>query len=231
MKEAHHKPILSAKNIRKTFSNPVEIEILKGISLDIHPGESVAIMGASGEGKSTLLHILGTLEAASSGELWIAGKSVHNNPSPTLRNQHIGFVFQAFNLLEDYSVLQNVLMPALIGGKETHKGAPAHARAVDLLHRVGLEKRIDYPTKLLSGGEKQRTAIARALCNDPEILLADEPSGNLDHTTSRQIQDLLFDSVKELYKSLIVVTHDSKLASRCDRTLILWDGLLNLEQK
>src|SRR5690349_18409695 len=107
MKETRSKPILSAKQIRKSFSSPVEVEILKGISLDLYAGESVAVMGASGEGKSTLLHILGTLEAATSGELWIAGKSVHQNPPPILRNQHIGFVFQSFNLLEDYPVLQN----------------------------------------------------------------------------------------------------------------------------
>lgn len=220
------KSILSAKNIRKMFYHPYEIEILKGVSLDIHPGESIAIMGASGEGKSTLLHILGTLEEASSGELIIAGKSVHDNPPPSLRNQHIGFVFQSFHLLEDYSVLQNVLMPALIAGKEIHPDSQAYARGVDLVKKVGLEKRLKYPAKLLSGGEKQRTALARALCNDPEILLADEPSGNLDHTTSRQIQDLLLESVKEFNKSLVVVTHDDSLASRCDRKLVLWDGHL-----
>lgn len=220
------KPVLSAKNIRKVFFRPAEIEILKGVSLDIYPGESIAIMGASGEGKSTLLHILGTLEEATSGELIIAGKSVQNNPPPSLRNCHIGFVFQSFHLLEDYTVLQNVLMPALIGGKQIHAQSEAYARAVDLVKKVGLEKRLEYPTKLLSGGEKQRTALARALCNDPEILLADEPSGNLDHTTSRQIQELLLGSVKEFNKSLVVVTHDEALASLCDRKLILWDGLL-----
>jgi ABC-type lipoprotein export system ATPase subunit len=224
------KPILEAKNIRKKFLNPVEIEILKGVSLDLMAGESIAIMGASGEGKSTLLHILGTLEGATSGELFIAGKSVHHNPPPTLRNRHIGFVFQSFNLLEDYTVLQNVLMPALIAGCEVHPGSEAYQRGVSLIERVGLGKRLHFATKLLSGGEKQRTAIARALCNDPEILLADEPSGNLDHTTSRQIQGLLFSSVQEYNKSLIVVTHDSSLAALCDRTLVLWDGLLKGEK-
>lgn len=222
----NRKPVLSAQNIKKVFFQPAEIEILKGVALDIYPGESIAIMGASGEGKSTLLHILGTLEEATSGELIIAGKSVQNNPPPSLRNRHIGFVFQSFHLLEDYTVLQNVLMPALIGGKEIHPQSEAYARAVDLVKKVGLEKRLNYPTKLLSGGEKQRTALARALCNDPEILLADEPSGNLDHTTSRQIQELLLGSVKEFNKSLVVVTHDDALASLCDRKLVLWDGLL-----
>lgn len=220
------KPILSAKNICKSFNHPQKIDILKGVSLDLHAAESIAIIGASGEGKSTLLHILGTLEEATAGDLFIAGESVALNPSPILRNRHIGFVFQTFNLLEDYTVLHNVLMPALIAGKEVGKRGAAYQRAVELLVKVGLEKRIHFPTKLLSGGEKQRTALARALCNDPEILLADEPSGNLDHETSSQIHQLLMSSVKELNKGLIVVTHDLALASLCDRRLMLCDGYL-----
>lgn len=218
------KPILSAKKISKTFTHPLSVEVLKSVSLDIYPGESVAIMGASGEGKSTLLQILGTLEAPTSGELIIAGKSVSTHPSPSLRNQHIGFVFQGFNLLDDYTVLQNVLMPALIAGELIHKNAPAYKRACALLEKVGLSHRMNFSTKLLSGGEKQRAALARALCNDPEILLADEPTGNLDHDTSSRIQELLTHSVKELNKSLIVVTHDKALAELCDRKLILCDG-------
>lgn len=219
-------PILVAKNIKKTFSQPIEIEILKGVSLDLFPGESIAIMGASGEGKSTLLQILGTLEEPSSGDLFIAGKSVLKNPSPVLRNKHIGFVFQAFNLLEDYTVLQNVLMPALIGGKEVGKHSEAYAHAIQLLERVGLSERISFHTKFLSGGEKQRVALARALCNNPEIILADEPSGNLDHATSCHIHELLMESVKQFNKALIVVTHDAELASLCDRKVVLCDGHL-----
>lgn len=224
-------PILSAKNIRKSFKQSQAIhipkwEILKGISLDLHRGESIAIIGASGEGKSTLLHILGTLEASTSGDLFIAGESVALYPSPILRNRHIGFVFQNFNLLEDYTVLQNVLMPALIAGKMLGKDGEAYKRGIELLIKVGLEDRIHFPTKLLSGGEKQRAALARALCNDPAILLADEPSGNLDHETSGHIHELLIHSVKGLNKGLIVVTHDLKLASLCDRRLILCDGYL-----
>lgn len=220
------KPILSAKNICKTFTFPAVVDVLKGVSIDLYPGQSVAIMGASGEGKSTLLHILGTLEDPTSGELFIADKSVAKAPSPVLRNQHIGFVFQAFNLLEDYTVLQNVLMPALIAGKKIHKGSPPYIRAIQLLEKVGLEQRLNFPTKLLSGGEKQRASLARALCNDPEILLTDEPSGNLDHETSQSIHHLLIESVKELKKALVVVTHDQALASLCDRKLILCDGYL-----
>lgn len=220
------KPILSAKKISKTFTYPLNVTVLKSISLDLYPGESVAIMGASGEGKSTLLQILGTLESATSGELVIAGKSVSDHPPPSLRNQHIGFVFQGFNLLEDYTVLQNVLMPALIAGKPIHIHTAAYNRAQELLEKVGVTHRTHFMTKLLSGGEKQRVALARALCNDPEILLADEPSGNLDHETSCRIHELLLHSVKQLNKSLIVVTHDKTLAELCDRILLLCDGHL-----
>lgn len=218
--------VLAANKIKKVFNAPLQIEVLKSISLELFSSQSIAIMGASGEGKSTLLHILGTLEEPTSGELLIAGKSVLKNPSPILRNQHIGFVFQSFNLLEDYTVLQNVLMPALIAGKEIGKHSPAYQYGLELLMRVGLEKRIHFPTRLLSGGEKQRVAIARALCNDPEILLADEPSGNLDFETSRHIHDLLMNSVKEFKKSLIVVTHDETLAMLCDKRMTLSDGYL-----
>lgn len=220
-------PILQAQEITKTFTHPSPVEILKGVNLELYAGESISIMGASGEGKSTLLQILGTLESMSSGELIIAGKSVSTHPSPRLRNQHIGFVFQSFNLLDDYTVLQNVLMPALIAGEATHKNSPAHARACELLEKVGLSHRLNFATKLLSGGEKQRVSLARALCNDPEILLADEPSGNLDHDTSTRIHDLLMASVKELNKSLIVVTHDKALADLCDRELVLESGTLH----
>ncbi|MCH9626416.1 MAG: Lipoprotein-releasing system ATP-binding protein LolD [Chlamydiales bacterium] len=223
-------PILSAKKIRKTFTHPVSVEVLKGVSIEVFPGKSIAIMGASGEGKSTLLQILGTLEAPTEGELIIAGKSITHHPPPTLRNQHIGFVFQGYNLLEDYSVLQNVLMPALIAGRPIHRGSSIYTHACSLLDRVGLSHRIHFTTKLLSGGEKQRVALARALCNDPELLLADEPSGNLDHETSSRIHELLFHSVKELNKSLIVVTHDHTLAELCDRKLILCDGQLQREK-
>lgn len=223
------KPILSAKNIRKSFLRPNQVEILKGVSLDLHPGESIAIIGASGEGKSTLLHILGTLEEATSGELFVMGRPALLRPAPILRNRHIGFVFQNFNLLEDYSVLHNVLMPALISGKEIGKQSDSYKRAVELLTQVGLKEKLHFSTKLLSGGEKQRSALARALCNDPEILLADEPSGNLDHETSRQIHQLLINSVSELKKGLIVVTHDEELAALCQRRYILSDGYLHSE--
>lgn len=220
------KPILTARKICKVFNYPARVEVLKGISLDLYPGESIAIMGASGEGKSTLLHILGTLEEPTSGELLIVGQEATRKPAASLRNQHIGFIFQGFNLLEDYSVLQNILMPALIGRKDITQGSKAYKRGCQLVDQVGLSHRLHYPIKLLSGGEKQRVALARAFLNDPEMILADEPSGNLDHETSLAIHTLLLDSVKKLNKGMIVVTHDQELANLCDRTVYLCDGHL-----
>jgi lipoprotein-releasing system ATP-binding protein len=209
------KPILEAKGLSKKFGHPVEVEVLRHIDLTVNPGETVAIMGTSGEGKSTLLHILGTLEDPTSGTLLITGKQ----GSPRLRNQTIGFVFQSFFLLEDYTALENVLMPARIGRRKGMK-----ARGRKLLERMGLGHRIDFPVKLLSGGEKQRVALARSLCNDPPIIMADEPSGNLDHETSDKIHSLLLDVVRSEGKTLITVTHDQALADLCDRVLILRNG-------
>lgn len=219
-------PILTATDLRKTFTHPSRIEILKGVSLELYPGESLAIMGASGQGKSTLLHILGTLEGANSGELFISGEKVTKRNAPFLRGQHIGFVFQTFHLLDDYTTLQNVLMPALIAGQEITKGSPAYQRGLELLDQVGLSHRAHFSTKLLSGGEKQRAAIARALCNDPRLLLADEPSGNLDEQTSEKIHELLLNCSKQMGKGLIVVTHNAAFAHLCDRLLCLQDGSL-----
>lgn len=221
-------PILEAHEIRKVFSYPAAIEIIKNVSLRVERGESIAIMGASGEGKSTLLHILGTLEGATSGKLLIAGKDVSLHPTANLRNAHIGFIFQSFNLLEDYTALQNVLIPARIAGQKTTEGTLFYERGLLLLEKVGLAERAHYPTRLLSGGEKQRVSIARALCNDPELLLADEPSGNLDHATSQRIHSLLLTSVREMGKALIVVTHDAELAKLCDKTYVLRNGALSL---
>lgn len=216
-------PILKAVGLKKSYRHPTLVEILKGVDLEVMPGESVAIMGASGEGKSTLLQILGTLEKPDEGVLEIAGK---RSASPAkLRNRYLGFVFQGFHLLEDTTPLQNVLMPALIGGQAIHKRSNAYKRATQLLEHVGLSSRMHFPVKLLSGGEKQRVAIARAFCNSPELLLADEPSGNLDHTTSQEIHTLLLNSVQEEKKALIVVTHDNELARLCDRVLVLKGGI------
>lgn len=219
------KPILTAKNLKKIFAQPARCEILKDVSLTVHEGETVAIMGPSGVGKSTLLHILGTLDNPSSGTLEIAGRDALGDASTLLRNEHIGFIFQNYNLLDEYSVFDNVLMPAKIGRKgDQEEGVK------QLLEKVGLSEHSKHLAKLLSGGEKQRVAIARALCNNPDLILADEPSGNLDDTNSARIHDLLISSAKELGKALIVVTHNFELAKQCDLVYTLHDGHLTLDK-
>jgi lipoprotein-releasing system ATP-binding protein len=214
-------PILRARALTKTFYEPEQIEILKGIDLDIYAGESIAITGRSGEGKTTLLHILGTLESFCSGELSIDGKEIKSQNGPLFRNQHIGFVFQSYNLLDDFSALENVLMPARIGRLPI-----STSHGLELLRQVNMEQRAHFPAKLLSGGERQRIAIARALCNDPQLIFADEPSGNLDQAHADQIRDLLFHLVKNHRKTLLLVTHDADLSSRCDRRFTLSQGKL-----
>ncbi|MGE3953777.1 MAG: ABC transporter ATP-binding protein [Parachlamydiales bacterium] len=215
--------LLTAKQLTKRFDYPSQTEILRGIDLEVGPGETVAIMGRSGEGKSTLLHILGTLEKATSGELEIGGTPITGRDYPHLRNRLIGFIFQSFFLLEDYSTLDNVMMAARIG----RKGGPqVRKRALELLDRVGLSHRLTHPTKLLSGGEKQRVAIARALLNNPALIFADEPSGNLDHQNSEGIHKLLLELVAQENKTLITVTHDQNLAGLCHRQYLLRDGIL-----
>ena len=217
--------VLKAKNINKTFYHPIKVDILKNISLTAQQGESIAIVGASGEGKSTLLHILGTLEK-SDGYIEIMQKDISKSNQSKLRNENIGFIFQGFHLLEDYTIIDNVLMPARISRKNVSKGSTAYKKGEELLELVGLSHRSQFHAKLLSGGERQRVAIARALCNDPEIILADEPSGNLDHHTSQEIYQLLLNCTKKQNKTLIVVTHDNEFANLCDTRYSLQDGHL-----
>jgi len=218
--------ILKAKKLSRSYKQPEHVEILKDISFSVEEGESVAIVGPSGVGKSTLLHILGTLEEPSSGSLEILGHDALSGDRSLLRNQHIGFVFQNFNLLEEYPVLENVLMPAKVGRQATGKGSKALAHVESLLERVGLTAHKDQLAKHLSGGEKQRVAIARAFCNHPHLILADEPSGNLDDGNSDLIHELLIGSSRDFGKSLIVVTHNLALADLCDRKYLLKDGCL-----
>jgi lipoprotein-releasing system ATP-binding protein len=213
--------LLKAHEIHKWFYSPTPMHVLKGISLEVEAGSAIAIMGKSGEGKSTLLHILGTLEEPSSGTLEIAGARTRTANLPKLRNQKIGFIFQAFHLLEEESVLDNVLMPAKIARSDV-----SDRRALELLAAVGLQERARFQAKLLSGGEKQRASIARALCNNPQIILADEPSGNLDHAHSQEIHALLLRLAKEQGKTLIIATHDRELASLCDKVSVIKDGTL-----
>jgi lipoprotein-releasing system ATP-binding protein len=221
---------IEAIDIHKAFYHPIKVDVLKGVTLRVKKGESTAIVGASGEGKSTLLHILGSLESSCQGRLLIAGKEVTSSKSSYIRNHHVGFVFQTYNLLEDYTTLENVLMPARIGRKRVSVGDEWHNHALSLIEKVGLSDRANFPAKLLSGGEKQRVAIARALCNNPDLVLADEPSGNLDHNTSVIIHQLLISCAKEDGKALIVATHDMELASLCDHCYVLKDGLLFQEE-
>jgi lipoprotein-releasing system ATP-binding protein len=218
--------ILQAKELRKTFYRPAQVQILKGLDLTVNRGETVAIMGRSGEGKSTLLQILGTLEVPCAGHLEIGGQRVSQFNRSRIRNHKLGFIFQSFHLLDDYTALENVLMPARIARKSTSPKGQAYQRACSLLRHVGLENRLHFNTKLLSGGEKQRVAIARALCNDPDIIMADEPSGNLDKETARQIHELLLDLSQSQGKTLIIVTHDPALADMCSTRYQLVDGAL-----
>lgn len=219
-------PLLVADQIHKSFHYPTYHEIIRGVSLSVIAGESVAIVGRSGEGKSTLLQILGTLEQACSGSIHVCGESITLHNKNRIRNQSIGFVFQSFHLLEDYTVLDNVLMPAAIARKSISKGSEAYERGVYLLEKVGLAHRAHYQTKLLSGGEQQRASLARAMCNDPALLFADEPSGNLDRQTASLIHELMFAFVNEGQKALLLVTHDRDLARQVSTQYQLQSGLL-----
>lgn len=207
--------ILRVKRISKIYKDPVPNTVLNDLSFDLEAGQSLAIMGKSGEGKSTLLHILGTLESPTSGTV-----EIEEAPAdPSLRREKIGFIFQAYHLLEECTALENVLMPMRIARRKVDT-----AHGMKLLEEVGLASKSSTLAKFLSGGEKQRVAIARALCNDPTLILADEPTGNLDYSHSQVIQQLLLFCVKKRGKSLIVATHDPEFASQCDRQLFLKDG-------
>lgn len=223
-------PILIASNLHKAYKQPHLVTLLKGVNLEVYPGETVAIVGRSGEGKSTLLQILGTLESPCSGSLKIAGQEISSSNKTAVRNQSIGFIFQSFHLLEDYTVLENILMPARIARQSIGKGSDAERRAHALLEKVGLKDRAHFNTKLLSGGEKQRVALARALCNDPNMILADEPSGNLDKQTAHLIHTLLLNLAKEHNKALVIVTHDQELAALCNKQYTLSGGQLHLNE-
>lgn len=220
-------PLLQAEKISKAFYLPKTVPILQEINLQVMAGDSVAIIGRSGEGKSTLLQILGTLEDSCGGSLSIAGEKVTSANKTHLRNAKLGFVFQSFHLLEDYTVLENVLMPAYIARAPTGSGSEARERALSLLGQMGLSDRTHFGTKLLSGGEKQRVALARAMCNDPTLILADEPSGNLDSHTAQLIHDFLIHFSQKPSKALLLVTHDQVLARLCSRQYELREGFLH----
>jgi putative ABC transport system ATP-binding protein len=220
-------PIIQAENIRKVYGKiPNQYEALKGVSLSVEKGESVAIVGKSGSGKSTLMHVLAGLDTVTEGSVTITDidlKQVGENRRADLRNQTVGFIFQQFFLQPSLSVLENVILPLKIAGmapaKRTSEGMQA-------LREVGLESKAKNRATDLSGGERQRVAIARALAGNPQILFADEPTGNLDTETSDTITDLLFRLQKDRGITLIIVTHDLDLAERCGRIVTIKDGLI-----
>ena len=214
--------IIEAKGIEKSFGT---LKVLKGIDFQVGKSEVVSIMGASGAGKSTLLQILGTLSTPDAGSLEIDGTDVLHLGGKDLssfRNRRIGFVFQFHHLLPEFNALENVMIPAFIAGRSDRDAKEAATR---LLNEMGLGERMDHKPSELSGGEQQRVAIARALVNDPAILFADEPSGNLDSKTKAEIHQLFFDLRERHGQTIVIVTHDPELAAMCDRSLFMRDGL------
>ena len=213
--------MIDIKGITKSFGT---LEVLKGIDLTITPGEVVSIVGPSGAGKTTLLQIMGTLDRADSGSMMIDGVDAMSLSSAQLskfRNSRLGFVFQFHQLLPEFTALENVMMPAYIAGKKT---ADAKARAMELLTFLGLADRAAHKPNELSGGEKQRVAVARALVNSPAVVLADEPSGSLDTRNKAELHQLFFDLRDKMGQTFVIVTHDEELASLTDRTIHLRDG-------
>jgi lipoprotein-releasing system ATP-binding protein len=220
-------PLIKARAIHKTFKNGgVAIEILKGVEIDLAAGETLSVVGASGIGKSTLLHILGTLDRPDGGQLFFQGENVFAFEQEKLarfRNRAIGFVFQFHHLLPEFSALENVMMPALIQGQTK---AEARRLAEEGLVRVGLQSRLKHRVTALSGGEQQRVALARALVLKPLVLLADEPTGNLDKRNSQQVHELLMELNREIGMTMVVVTHNMELASYMARSVTIVDGKL-----
>ncbi len=222
---------LTASDLSREYATRAEpLRVLRGVSLSLSAGRSVAIMGPSGSGKSTLLHILGTLDRPTAGSLRINDSdpfALTDSELAAFRNNTVGFVFQDHHLLPQCSALENVLIPTLAAPRAAGDSNALAKRAADLLERVGLEKRLDHRPAELSGGERQRVAIARALINQPELLLADEPTGNLDQDSADEIADLFVDMYRRDNLMLVVVTHSPKLAQRFDQTLLLNRGVLD----
>lgn len=221
-------PLLKAVNLIRSHG---DLPVLKGINLSIQPGEIVSIVGASGAGKSTLLHILGTLDRPDSGQVTLGGQNVFGLNEKELarfRNERIGFVFQFHNLLAEFTALENVCLPGFIAGNEDKK---VRARAEELLNVLGVSDRKDHLPSQLSGGEQQRTAVARALINSPAIIFADEPSGNLDSHNAEELHKLFFRLRDELGQTFVIVTHNDLLANMADRRLTIRDGLILNEEE
>ncbi len=219
---------LSLHEIKRTFvQGDRRLEVLRGVSLDLRPGEIVALVGQSGSGKSTLLHIAGLLERPDAGEVVVDGKptkTLADNPRTALRRKFLGFVYQYHHLLPEFSALENVMLPQMLNGLSRSE---ARVRSADLLGMVGLKDRIEHRPGRLSGGEQQRVAIARAVANAPRVLLADEPTGNLDTGTAETVFRQLLALVRETGMAALIATHNPELAARMDRTLHLKDGILS----
>jgi lipoprotein-releasing system ATP-binding protein len=217
--------LLSARNVSKAYAmGKRSLEVLRGVSLDVARGEFLALRGASGAGKSTLLHLFGGLDSPNAGEIWFAGKNLAQASEAELarlRNHKVGFIFQAYHLLPELDALENVCVPARLA---RIPAAVAERRGRDLLARVGFGARLDHKPYELSGGEQQRVAIARALMNEPELILADEPTGNLDSHTGTEIVDLLVNLRADKNTTLIIATHDASVAARAPKVIQLVDG-------
>lgn len=215
--------MISCKNIHKSYE---QLQVLKGVSLNIDKGDLVCIVGPSGAGKSTLLHIIGTLDKADSGIVTINNQDItvlKDNELSDFRNQHLGFVFQFHHLLPEFTALENVSIPAFIAKKNE---AETKKRASELLDFLGLKDRMHHKPNELSGGEQQRVSVARALMNQPLVILADEPTGNLDTERSEELHQLFFDLKKEFNQTFIIVTHNDHLAEKADKKFVMKDGLI-----
>ncbi len=218
--------ILTATNITKSYQDGKNItNVLNGLDIQVHAGEKIAIVGTSGSGKSTLLHLLGGLDVPTSGEVWLHGKclnQLNETERGNLRNQYLGFIYQFHHLLPEFTAVENVAMPLLL--RNSVKISEAREQAVDLLKRVGLEHRLTHRPGELSGGERQRVAIARALVTKPSLILADEPTGNLDHVNALAVFEILAELQASLKTALLMVTHDRQLAGLADKQLSLQNG-------